>query len=186
MKNKIIWITGFVDSGKTTIAKALQKKIEDSKYTSVVVLDAVELRRFVSFDLGYTNKDRKLNVLRAGGIAKILHDQGITVIVALISPCRADRVEVRKMFDEGDFIEVHNNTPIEVCAKRDTKGLYKTQKNPKFLDRIFRPSWFSLPGSKSSYEPPLNPEIVIDTSKSKIDQCVEYIYKKIYSNKKSK
>lgn len=167
---KVIWITGLVDSGKTTIALALQKKIANS-----IVLDAQQIRQYISCDLTYTAKDRRKNVLRTGGMAKILFDQGFSVIVALISPIRKDREEIRKLFNPGDFFEVYNNTPLKLCALRDTKGLYKKEKDRGFWEKLLRISKKSLPGSSSIYEPPLGPEQTINTKRHSLEECVDQI-----------
>jgi len=158
MINKIFWFTGLSGSGKTTIARELTRFIDKS-----IVLDGDELRKGLCSDLGFSNEDRNENIRRVREMAKFLHGQDFPVIVTFISPFKAGRDEARKLFPEGDFIEIYLSTPLEVCEERDVKGLYKKHRE-------------TMTGIGSPYEPPDNPELTFNT----VDYTVEQIVNKIY------
>jgi bifunctional enzyme CysN/CysC len=121
---KVIWLTGLSGSGKSTIANALEKKLF-SLGMHAYVLDGDNMRLGLNKDLGFTREDRAENVRRVSEVAHSLFDSGLIVIVALVSPYIEDRNQARGLFPQDDFIEVWVNTPAEVCAERDPKGLYK-------------------------------------------------------------
>ena len=123
-KAKVIWLTGLSGSGKSTIANALEKKLF-SLGMHAYVLDGDNLRLGLNKDLGFTREDRAENVRRVSEVAHSLYDAGLIVIVALVSPYADDRLQAKSLFPDGDFAEVWVNTPKEVCAERDPKGLYK-------------------------------------------------------------
>lgn len=143
----VLWLTGLSGAGKTTLSKALQKKID-----KCVVLDGDRLRTGVNKDLGFTDQDRVENIRRTGELSKVLWEQGVPVIVALISPLIFAREGVRKAFPEGSFIEVFVDCPLSVCKARDVKGLYKRTIS-------------QFTGIDSAYEPPKQPELIINTEK---------------------
>ena len=121
---KVIWLTGLSGSGKSTIANALEKKLF-SLGMHAYVLDGDNLRLGLNKDLGFTREDRAENVRRVSEVAHSIYDAGLIAIVALVSPFAADREQARRLFPAGDFYEVWVATPAEVCAERDSKGLYK-------------------------------------------------------------
>lgn len=164
-KPKVIWFTGLSGSGKSTIAEGL-KAIMLKQGQPVFVLDGDALRSGLNRDLGYDGHSRSENIRRAVEVAKILHDANVTVIAAFISPFQKDRDLARSRFDPGSFIEVYLSTPIEVCEMRDVKGLYK-QARQGLIE--------NMTGIDSVYEPPSNPEVVIDTSKSDITSNIELL-----------
>ena len=143
-KAKVIWLTGLSGSGKSTIANALEKRLF-SLGKHAYVLDGDNMRLGLNKDLGFTREDRAENVRRVSEVARVLYDAGLVAIVALVSPYSEDRAQARKLFPEGDFIEVWVNTPASVCSERDTKGLYK-----KAADG----SLPNLTGVNQSYEAP--------------------------------
>jgi bifunctional enzyme CysN/CysC len=148
---KVIWLTGLSGSGKSTIANALEKRLF-SLGMHAYVLDGDNLRMGLNTDLGFTPADRAENVRRISEVARILVDAGLIVIVAIISPFEADRMRVKSLFKPGEFIEVFVDTPVEVCAQRDPKGLYKkaTQGNiPNFT------------GVGQDYQRPLYPDLLL-------------------------
>jgi adenylyl-sulfate kinase len=120
----IIWFTGQSGSGKTTIAIALEKRL-NAMGKNTYLIDSDHLRQGLSSDLSFKNEDRTENIRRVGEVAKLFVDAGLIVIVALMSPFRADRLAVRNLVKNDEFIEVYMNTPLEVCEQRDVKGLYK-------------------------------------------------------------
>ncbi len=121
--SKVLWLTGFSGSGKSTIADAVERRLHSLGIRSFV-LDGDNLRSGLNKDLGFTPEDRAENVRRVAEVARLMYDAGLVVIVALVSPFRADRQTARSLFGDGEFIEAWVDTPIEVAMERDTKGLY--------------------------------------------------------------
>ena len=149
---KVIWLTGLSGSGKSTIANELEKTLFASGM-HCYVLDGDNLRIGINKDLGFTRSDRAENVRRVAEIARLMSDAGLVVIVALVSPFASDRDSAREIFDPGKFAEVWVETPLEVCVKRDPKGLYK-----KAADGTLP----NLSGVGQEYEPPTKAELVLD------------------------
>lgn len=148
----VLWFTGLSGSGKSTIAFALENTLHSMDKMSVV-LDGDNMRHGLNSDLGFSYQDRKENLRRMGEISKLLVENGVIVIVSLVSPYRYDRNAVRAMLNVGDFHEIYINTPLKVCEERDPKGLYKLAR-----DGVIK----SFTGIDSIYEPPLHPEIVVE------------------------
>jgi bifunctional enzyme CysN/CysC len=123
-KAKVVWLTGLSGSGKSTIANAVEKRLF-SLGMHAYVLDGDNMRLGLNKDLGFTREDRAENVRRVSEVAHSLYDAGLIVIVALVSPYADDRLQAKSLFPDGDFAEVWVNTPKEICAERDPKGLYK-------------------------------------------------------------
>jgi bifunctional enzyme CysN/CysC len=121
---KVIWLTGLSGSGKSTIANAVEKRLY-AQGMHAYVLDGDNLRMGLNADLGFTPADRAENVRRVSEVAKVLVDAGLIVLVAIISPFEADRRRAKSLFETDEFIEVFVDTPVEICAQRDPKGLYK-------------------------------------------------------------
>jgi bifunctional enzyme CysN/CysC len=165
-KPQVIWLTGLSGSGKSTIANALEKKLFAQGIHSYV-LDGDNLRLGINKDLGFTKEDRAENVRRVSEIAKLMHDAGLVVIVALVSPYKVDRDHARELFAEGDFAEVWVKTPAEVCAQRDPKGLYKKAAAGELPN---------LTGVGQDYEPPTSAELVLD-GQAALDVSVEQLLK---------
>ena len=151
----VIWLTGLSGSGKSTLAKLLEKALLESGKMAYS-LDGDTLRSGLNRDLGFSEEDRKENIRRAGEICRLLYDAGLIVITSFISPFKADRHAVRKLFPEGKFVEVYIKASLEVCEKRDTKGLYRKARNGEIKN---------FTGINSPYEEPLSPELVIDSEK---------------------
>jgi adenylylsulfate kinase len=156
-KAKVFWFTGISASGKSTIAKEFLKQLYDEG-KHCIILDGDNLRLGINKNLGFTFKDRQENIRRVGEISKLVYEQGNIVICSLISPFIKDRDMVRAMFPQNDFIEVYVKCDIETCKLRDPKGLYKKNIN-NFTNMI-------------SYQEPINPEIVIDTTKISIQEAI--------------
>jgi bifunctional enzyme CysN/CysC len=151
-KARAIWLTGLSGSGKSTIANELAKRLHTIGMHAYV-LDGDNLRMGLNVDLGFTPEDRAENVRRVSEVAKLMVDAGLIVITALVSPFEADRQRARSIFDDGDFIEVFVDTPVEVCISRDPKGLYKKAKDGQIPN---------FTGIGQDYERPSNPELVLD------------------------
>lgn len=151
---KVIWLTGLSGSGKSTIANLVEKELF-SQGKHCYVLDGDNVRLGINKDLGFTPEDRAENVRRVSEIARLFVDAGLIVIVALVSPFEVDRQAARSLFGPEQFAEVWINTSPEVCAERDPKGLYKKAKAGNLPN---------LTGVGQEYEPPSNPELILDGS----------------------
>ncbi|TML64918.1 MAG: adenylyl-sulfate kinase [Actinobacteria bacterium] len=165
-----VWFTGLPSSGKTTIAHALEKRLLDAGLR-VEVLDGDVVRTHLTKGLGFSKEDRDENIRRIGFVADLLSRNGVIVICSAISPYRAIRDEVRELHD-GRFLEVYVSTPVDVCAKRDVKGLYAKQKAGEMN---------GLTGVDDPYEPPLTPEVVVPTHEQTLDESVETVWRALHS-----
>ncbi|MEM4400224.1 MAG: adenylyl-sulfate kinase [Candidatus Nitrosocaldus sp.] len=168
MKGFTIWLTGLSGSGKTTIARELQKRLLTMNYKAEL-LDGDEVRRNLSPDLGFSKQDREMHAKRVVYISKLLTRNGIISIVSLISPYRAFRAYARE--ELKDFVEVYVKCSIDTCIKRDPKGLYRKALNGEIQD---------MTGIQDPYEEPLNPEVAVDTDRQSIDECVDTILARLH------
>ena len=159
----VLWFTGLSGAGKSTVANALEQALFQRGHHSYL-LDGDNVRHGLNRDLGFSDEDRVENIRRIGEVARLMADAGLVVLSAFISPFRADRALVRELMEDGEFIEIHVDAPLEVCEQRDPKGLYA-----KARAGVIR----NFTGIDSPYEPPRDPEIVVDTSKLSVDECVE-------------
>jgi adenylylsulfate kinase len=164
-KSCVLWFTGLSGSGKSTLANAVDQALHREQYRSYV-LDGDNIRHGLNRDLSFGAEDRKENIRRIGEVAKLFVDSGVIISSAFISPFLADRELVRKMFEPEEFIEIYLECPIGVCEDRDPKGLYKKARNGEITD---------FTGISSPYEPPIHPEITIESDKMTIDQSVRKI-----------
>lgn len=121
---RVLWLTGLSGSGKSTIANLLEQKLV-AKHKHTYLLDGDNIRHGLCGDLGFSDKDRVENIRRISEVAKLFVDSGTLVITAFISPFKADRNYCREILASGEFIEIHIDTPLDVCEARDPKGLYK-------------------------------------------------------------
>lgn len=165
-RGKTIWMTGLSGSGKTTLTNQLEKKLFLENYTCVV-LDGDVLREGMNKGLGFSEQERYENIRRTAEIAKINTQNGIISIVALISPLQKMRNLAKEIIGKEDFIEVYISTSIEECENRDVKGLYAKARQGKIEN---------LTGIQSIYEPPIIPDIVINTESITIENCTQTIY----------
>ena len=167
-----IWFTGLSGSGKSTIAHATIERVAEFG-RNCSLLDGDEIRTHLSKGLGFSKEDRDTNILRVGYVAGMVAQHGGTTLCSVISPYRSIRDEARKM-SKGNFVEVYCETPIEVCEQRDVKGMYS-----KARAAVAGGKPLGFTGVDDPYEPPINPEVTIDTSKLSVDQCVDAIIKKL-------
>jgi adenylylsulfate kinase len=147
-----LWFTGLSGAGKTTIAEIVERDLRE-RFGQVEVLDGDIVRTNLSKGLGFSREDRDTNVLRIGFVADLLRRNGVGVIVSAISPFKEARDQVRRNIGE-DFIEIFVDAPLEVCAERDVKGLYK---------KAFAGEIEQFTGVSDPYEPPAAPELHIKT-----------------------
>lgn len=150
----VLWLTGVSGSGKSTIANLVEVQLLGAGHHTFFV-DGDVVRRGLSKDLGFGQKDCSENVRRVAEVARLMVDAGLIVIAALISPLRIDRQTARAMFDSAAFVEVHVDTPVEVARARDPKGLYRRAA----LGEIRQ-----LAGVDSPYETPEQPEVRVQTT----------------------
>jgi bifunctional enzyme CysN/CysC len=164
-KPAVVWLTGLSASGKSTIANALESRLHELGYHSML-LDGDNIRHGLNRDLGFTEADRVENIRRIGEVVKLMMDAGLLVITAFISPFESDRETARTLVPPGEFIEVYVNTPIEECERRDPKGLYARARSGEIPN---------FTGINSPYEPPKNAEVVLDTVRSSPADCAEIL-----------
>ena len=149
-----LWFTGLSGAGKSTISGILEKRLRDAG-AKVEVLDGDVVRENLSKGLGFSKEDRDINIRRIGFVCELLSRNGVIAIVAAISPYRAVRDEVRSGHEPGRFVEVFVDTPLAVCIQRDVKGMYK-----KALAGEIK----QFTGIDDPYEPPVSPELAIETA----------------------
>jgi adenylylsulfate kinase len=150
-KGAAVWFTGLSASGKSTIGHYLERMLYEGK-CSTYALDGDNVRHGLCRDLGFSPEDRKENIRRIGEMVRLFVDAGIIAITAFISPYRADREVVKKLVGEDRFLEVYVQCPVEVCAKRDPKGLYQ-----RAMAGVIK----EFTGVSAPYEAPENPSLVI-------------------------
>ena len=162
---RVIWLTGLPGSGKSTIARALESELFQQRKLAYV-LDGDTMRNGLCSDLGFSPEDRKENIRRVGEVAKLLADAGLICIAAFISPYRADRQIVRGIMRPEEFIEVYVNALVEVCERRDPKGLYARARAGMLKD---------FTGVSAPYEPPAHPDVELQTDRHTVAQSVEHV-----------
>ena len=164
-KAKLLWFTGISGSGKSTIANELEK-ILFSKGIRTFILDGDNIRHGLNNDLGFSDADRVENIRRVGEVSKLMLDAGIFVISSFISPFNSDRNMVQSLIGEHDYIEIFVDIPLDIAESRDPKGLYKKARAGEIPN---------FTGISSPYEKPLSPNILINSEKNNVDQCVQII-----------
>ena len=179
-KGICIWYTGLSGSGKSTIAREVEKKLYELGI-STYVLDGDNVRHGLNKNLGFSPEDRAENIRRIGEVAKLFADAGILVMTAFISPYRSDRDMVRNSFPEGDFVEVFIDATLETCEERDVKGLYKKARAGEIKE---------FTGISAPYESPDNPELVINTTEDdnierNAEKVLKFLFEKSYISKKN-
>ena len=158
---RCIWFTGLSGSGKSTVANMLEKRLHaEGRHT--YMLDGDNVRHGLNHDLGFSEADRVENLRRVAEVAKLMVDAGLIVLVSFISPFQSERRMARELFEPGEFLEIHVNTPLAECERRDVKGLYAKARRGELKN---------FTGIDSPYEPPVSPELVLDTSKETAEEC---------------
>ena len=162
-----LWFTGLSAAGKSTLAVATEKVLHERGHHAYI-LDGDNIRHGLNKDLGFSPEDREENIRRIGEVAQLLRDCGIINLIAFISPYRRDREAARRLGDDGDFVEVFVDCPLEVCESRDPKGSYKKARNGIISD---------FTGISAPYEAPYHPEIHLRTDRMSLEECVRLVLK---------
>lgn len=162
----VLWFTGLSGSGKSTIANAVEIALCKKFGVHTYLLDGDNIRTGLNQGLTFSDEDRKENIRRIGEVCKLFVDAGIVVLTAFISPFIADREQVRKLLPEGKFIEIYIDCPLEVCEKRDPKGLYKKARKGEIKN---------FTGIDSAYQAPLSPEIIVQSGELSVEDCAAKI-----------
>jgi bifunctional enzyme CysN/CysC len=163
----IVWFTGLSGAGKSTIANIVEQRLHAMGHHTMM-LDGDNVRHGLNRNLGFTEADRVENIRRAGEVARLMAEAGLIVLCSFISPYRAERIGVRNLVGDGEFIEVFVDTPIEECAQRDAKGLYAKAKAGLIKN---------FTGFDAPYEAPQSPEVHLQTLHEKPDQAAQRVIK---------
>ncbi len=161
----VVWFTGLSGAGKSTIAAAVEQELT-ARGMHTYSLDGDNIRFGLCSDLGFSAADRAENIRRIGEVAALMHDAGLIVLSAFISPAKAHRDAVRARLPEGSFIEVHVATPLEACEARDVKGLYAKARAGEIK---------GFTGIDDPYEAPEQAELTLDTAGRTVDACVQEV-----------
>jgi bifunctional enzyme CysN/CysC len=161
----VIWFTGLSGAGKSTIANLVEKRLH-ALGVHTYLLDGDNVRHGLNKDLGFTESDRHENIRRIAEVSRLMVDAGLVVLTSFISPFRTERAMARALLEEGEFVEVHVDTPLEVAESRDTKGLYAKARRGELPD---------FTGIDSPYEPPEHPEVRVDTTTSTPEEAAEVV-----------
>jgi adenylylsulfate kinase len=159
---RVIWLTGLSGSGKSTIAHELEKALV-AKGFFTQLLDGDNVRAGINNNLGFSEADRRENIRRIAEVSKLFLNCGIICINSFISPTKAIRQMANDIIGRDDVIEIFVNAPLEICEQRDTKGLYKKARAGLIKD---------FTGISSPYEPPENPDVLLDTGRMSVEECV--------------
>lgn len=162
---KVIWMTGLSGSGKSTIAHHLEKRLHEMGFFTMV-LDGDNVRTGINSNLGFSDDDRKENMRRIAEVSKLFLNCGVITINCFVSPLQELRAMAKEIIGGQDFIEVYVNAPLEVCEKRDVKGLYKKARAGAIKD---------FTGIQAPFEAPVNPALEINTDRLDVTQSVEKV-----------
>ena len=171
-KSPVLWFTGLSGSGKSTVGNALEAILFE-RGIKTYILDGDNVRSGLNSDLGFTDEDRIENIRRISHLAQLFSDSGTVSIASFISPFIAERESAKEIIGQENFIEVHFSTPLDVCESRDPKKLYERARQGIIKN---------LTGIDSAYEPPVNPEITIDTTAMDVEECAMAIINYLEEN----
>ena len=162
-RGRVVWLTGLSGAGKSTIASAAEQLLHEQGLRTYI-LDGDNVRHGLSKDLGFTVADRVENIRRIAEVAKLMVDAGIIVLTAFISPFRAERDMAKSLFTPEDFLEIFVDTPLAIAEARDPKGLYKKARRGELPN---------FTGIDSDYEPPLQPDLRLNTGDRSVEDCAK-------------
>ena len=171
-QGKVIWFTGLSGSGKTTIAIALENEL-NKKGLLTQILDGDNIRTGINNNLGFSDADRTENVRRIAEVTKLFVNCGVITICCFVSPTEDIRTIARNIIGKNDFVEVFVNTPLEICEKRDVKGLYAKARKGEIKD---------FTGITAPFEAPANPTIEVKTNELSVEDSVKKILEKLKVN----
>lgn len=172
-KSFILWFTGLSGSGKSTLANAIEEQLFQIGYKTFV-FDGDNVRHGLNKDLGFSKGDRTENIRRIGEMCKLFIEAGVIALTAFISPSREDRELIRKTVSEGDFIEIYCSCSLEICEKRDVKGIYAKARKGEVAN---------FTGISAPYDVPENPDIIVNTGDSSLAECVGVIIRSLQAKK---
>jgi bifunctional enzyme CysN/CysC len=161
----VLWFTGLSGAGKSTIANLVEQELH-RRGCHTYMLDGDNVRHGLNKDLGFTQADRVENIRRIAEVARLMTDAGLIVLVSFISPFRSERRMARELFEEGEFLEVYVDTPLEIAEQRDPKGLYAKARRGELAN---------FTGIDSPYEPPEHAELALDTTALSAEECAERV-----------
>lgn len=161
-RSAVVWFTGLSGSGKSTLAHAVEEALHQAGCRTYV-LDGDNVRHGLCSNLAFSVEDRQENIRRIAEAAKLMTEAGVIAMTAFISPFHADRQRARSLFPHGEFIEIYCAASLEMCESRDVKGLYVRARAGEVKD---------FTGISSPYEPPIKPELVVDTGTQPLEDCV--------------
>lgn len=167
----VVWFTGLSGSGKTTVARALERRLFDAG-VKTMLLDGDYVRHGLCGDLGFSASDRAENIRRVGEVARLFFEQGSVVLSTFVSPYREDRDRVRALMPEGRFMEVFVDVDVETARDRDPKGLYEKSDLGELAN---------LTGVSAPYEAPTNPEVTLETASISAEDAVEMVWQALLS-----
>lgn len=156
-----VWLTGLSGAGKSTLAAELERRLVDAG-RPCYLLDGDNVRAGINRDLGFGPEDRRENIRRVAEIARLMNDAGLIAIAAFISPYRANRQMASDIIGADRFIEAYLQAPLEICEKRDPKGLYRKARAGELAD---------FTGVTAPYEPPETPAVVLATGTRAVEDC---------------
>ena len=171
-KSAILWYTGLSGAGKSTLANKVEEKLFE-RGIHTYVLDGDNVRHGLNKGLGFSTEDRKENIRRIGEVSKLFVEAGAFVSTAFISPYREDRDMVRQLVNDGEFIEIFVNAPLDICEERDPKGLYKKARAGEIRN---------FTGIDDPYEAPENAELTIYTGEKTLEECASEVISYLESN----
>ncbi len=165
-KSKVLWFTGLSGSGKSTIALGLEKKLFNEGFL-IQVLDGDNVRSGINNNLGFTEEDRIENIRRIAEVSKLFVNCGVITLNSFVSPTNSIRKLAKDIIGKEDFIEIFIDTPLEICEKRDVKGLYKKARKGEIKN---------FTGIDAPFEAPDNPDLIVKTENKTIQQAVDEVY----------
>lgn len=172
-RGAVVWFTGLSGAGKSTLAHAVEERLHQLQCRTFV-LDGDNVRHGLCADLGFSDDARKENIRRVGETAKLFVEAGIVVLTAFISPFQADRDRVRALMGKNDFFEIFCRCTVDVCERRDVKGLYKKARAGQIKD---------FTGISSPYDVPHAPDLMVDTAQLSLNDSVELVLGLLRANK---